>query len=157
MIRLALFCTLVAMAAGLLAAVLTGCGAGQDSGVAEAGSPAYAKLLVGLKRAALSNGTYGGVRRAQALDKADEAVVHAFCKFAWQTVANDEVEQLKQHTFTPARIRYTAEVTVNGWRDAHQGIAGGPIRARMGELRSIIHLADLNLSLVRSYSKACFR
>jgi len=145
----------VVVAVALFNLAQAGCGG--DSDAAEGGSRAYVELLSGLKRAALSDGSYNAVHRAKALDSPEKAVIDSFCKFAWQTVVNHEIEQLDQHTFVVGRIRYTAEVDVNGWEAAHAGIDAGPIRARLGELRSVIHLASLNFGLVRHYARACHR
>ncbi len=119
-------------------------------------SPAYTKLVTGLRDAAHASASYHAARRALALRKAERAVVRAFCTFSWQLPINHLVDLVREHAYVVQRITHLAELEYHGGAVGYD-VEDAPIQASMARLRRIVDLRSLDGHLLRRYSKACYR
>jgi len=149
---------LTATAIALAVLMPSGCGdagAGAE-GSAPAISHAYVEMVTHLKEAALSNQPYGAARRARGLAKPELALIAGFCRFAWQVPVNHLVYLLDEHEYVVGRVTHLAELRYRGGAVDYD-IGDASIEALLGKLRRIVHLRSLDGSLVRRYSRACYR
>jgi hypothetical protein len=145
----------------VLAIAVTGCGGGGDdegdlaraegSQTKVQGSPAYVKVLEGLKAAASSNETYQAVRRATKLKAAERAVVNEFCNFVWQIKINNEEVYLGKREYIADRILSYAAYNRN------KAFSTAAAKAAVDQLQVVIDLASVDSGQLKPYLSACYK
>jgi len=125
-------------------AQVAGCG-----GSSEASEPSYSEVLRGLHSAALAHKAYGAARLANDLSVAQKAVLHSFCRFAWEMKVNREEWKLSGHPYVIGRITTEAEF-------ATEKTHLREIKAAMKSLQKTISLTSLDNGLIKRYIRACY-
>lgn len=131
----------VAVALTTIGIAAGGCGGG--------GGESYGEVLRGLKRAAISNGSFDVVPHAKDLNVTERTSVEAFCEVLRQMMLNDETAKASETGYFVSRIEGTAE-------DWLGFVSTKPVAAAVGRMRSLYDLASFNLDSIRRYAHACY-
>ena len=128
----------------LAVALISSCGSGDDGG------ESYVSILHGLKKAALSDGRYDAVSRAEDLGPVQKASLDAFCETNREMLENQEAWKASQAGYYVVRIKLRAEREL-------PFVSTAQVNTAVNDYRELFGLTSFDPADVRRYARPCYR